>query len=134
MSDLAELLVVVDDGERLVEVVLDSLHNGLGIVIRSAAGLSSLEASLSHDLLWDVVVEDLEDFAHMLLEVSSLVNGSGESIDQVVLNLRVKRLLATYLRWGCDQGIDQNLTGELEWHEVSLCDYSLDLLSDIGAL
>lgn len=86
VSDLTELLVECDNWQRLVEIVLDSSLDGLSVVIGSSAGLSSLHASLKHSLLGHIVVQDLEGLDNVSLEVHRLIDSSGESINQIVLN------------------------------------------------
>ena len=89
MLDFAELFVVVDNWKRLVEIVLNSCLNGLSIVIGSTASLCSLHASLEHDLLRDVVEEDLGCLNYGLLKVNCLFKGSWESIHQIVLKFQI---------------------------------------------
>ena len=120
--DLSESLVVVNHGEGLVEVVLDSLLDGVGIVIRSATGLGSLHASLQHDILGHIVEKNLMGLDDMVLEVNSLIDCSGESINQVSLGGLV------------DKPVDQDLDSQLEGDESSLSDDLGDLLSIFGFL
>lgn len=55
MSDLTELLIVVHNWDSFIKVNLNSLLDGLGVVISSSTGFSSLHASSEHDFLLDVV-------------------------------------------------------------------------------
>lgn len=81
LSDLSELGVILNNGVGLVEVVLDSLLDGLGVVVGSAACLSSLQTPLEHHFLRNVVEQYLLGLQAVLLEVLSLVNSSGESVN-----------------------------------------------------
>jgi hypothetical protein len=90
LEDLAESLVVVHHGQGGIEVVLDPLLEDIGIVVSSTTGQGSLQASLHHDLLRHVIEKHLVHLNHILLEVLGLVEGSGESIDDVALNLKIR--------------------------------------------
>ena len=85
MSDLSELFVVVYYWHALVEIGLNSHFNGFGVVVFSSGGLSSLHASLNHELLWNIIEEDLICLHHILLEILGLVDGSWEPINQISL-------------------------------------------------
>ena len=81
LSNLSKFLVVFNNWITLIEVVLNSLLDGLGVIVGSAACLSSLHASLKHDLLWHLVVKDLLGLDDVLLKILGLVNSSGETVN-----------------------------------------------------
>ena len=89
MLNFTELLVVVNNWKRLVEVVLNSSFDGLSVVIRSTTGLGSLHASFEHLFLRDIVEEDLACFNNVFLEVNGLIKGSWESIKKVILKFEI---------------------------------------------
>jgi hypothetical protein len=85
LSHLSEFLVVLDNWISLIKVVLDPLLDGLYVVIGPTTSLSSLEASLEHDLLWHLVVKDLLCLNDILLKILGLIHGSGETINEIIL-------------------------------------------------
>ena len=94
--DLTNLIVVINDWDGVVAEVLYSLFNYIRIVIWSIALFGALHAPFLHNLLWNVVVDDLLRFAHTLLEELSLVNGAWESINQVALQRGIITISSVY--------------------------------------
>ena len=86
MSDFAKLLIVINNWDSLREIVFNSLDDSFSVIITSSAGLSSFQASLFHEFLWNIVVKNLENFDNRFLKVLSLVKSSWETINQIVLN------------------------------------------------
>lgn len=91
MSYFTKLLIVINNWNSLREIVFNSFDDSFGVIITSSTGFSSFQASLFHELLWNVVVKNLENFDNRFLEVLSLIKGSWETINQIVLN-KMKKL------------------------------------------
>ena len=80
-SNLSELFVVLNYWVTLIKVILNSLLDGLGIIIGPSTCLSSFHASLEHNFLGHIVVEYLLCLQDVLLKILRLVNCSGETVD-----------------------------------------------------
>ena len=96
---LSELLVVANDWKRLVKISLDSLLDGLWVVIGTATSFSPLHAPGFHDFLWHIIEQNLVNRADLLLEVDSLIDGSWETVDKI----------GASLRWSSNETVDQDL-------------------------
>ena len=114
---LAELFVVIDHWETLIEIVLHPRFDGLFVVIGTATCFGSLHAPLEHQFLWYVVEENLMRLNHILFEEDCLVDGSRKAVDEVGLG------------WRGYQSIDQNLNSELKWNQSTFFLNLLDFLS-----
>jgi hypothetical protein len=86
MSYFTKLLIVINNWNSLREIVFNSFNDSFSVIITSSAGFSSFHASLFHEILWNIVVKNLENFDNRFLKVLSLVKSSWETINQIVLN------------------------------------------------
>ena len=84
-SDFTKSFIIINDWDWLIKVLLNSLLDGLSIVIISATSFSSLHAPLNHGLLWNLIVEHLLSLNNLLLEKLGLVHSSWESVDKIIL-------------------------------------------------
>jgi len=82
-ANLAELLVVCDDWEVLLDESFKTLLNGVSIVI--GATLSAAHETFDASLLRAVEKEDVLRLDNIGLKVGALVDLPGEPIDQIVL-------------------------------------------------
>ena len=91
MSYFTKLLIVINNWNSLREIVFNSFNDSFSVIITSSTSFSSFQASLFHKFLWNIVVKNLENFDNGFLEVLSLIKGSWETINQIVLN-KMKKL------------------------------------------
>jgi len=74
--------VVLDDGFRVLVECNESLLDGFDIVVSSSGSLGSLEKSLGHGVIGDLKVEDVLAWSNGLLELLTLGNFTGISINE----------------------------------------------------
>ncbi len=124
MSYLAEFLIQFNNWLGTVIKSLKSYPESLSIVILSLdRGLGGTdEASLHKRVLINVIEEDALALADMLLEVDRLLNGSWETVNQIVL----RRI--------CNQTVNQDLNGKLKGDEATLSHDLPDLFSVLSTL
>ena len=124
VTHFSELLVEIYDWTGRFLERLQSLSQCLSIVIFSLDGSCGCanEAPLHEGVFADVVEENLLALADVLLEVDGLLDGTGETVDQVVLG------------GAGNQTVNQDLNGHLEWDKSAFTHYLLDLLTVFGAL
>lgn len=82
-AHLSKVLIHLDDGLSLVDVVLVSSLDSSLVVVSAAASLSTLEAASNALLFRHVEVKDRLGLAADGFEMERLVEGSWESVNQV---------------------------------------------------
>ena len=76
----------MDNRQVLLLVGLETLGDGLGVVVRTA--LATAHQALHASLLGAVEKEHVLGLAHVVLEVSALLYFPGESVDQKFLKIQ----------------------------------------------
>lgn len=108
---------MLNDRKRLVEVHLDSCFHHFWAIISPSARFCSLHHSFDHDILWNIIVQNLVNRLNIIFKIFTLFNCPWITINQVVF------------RWRGKHPIQQHLHSHLKWHKLSLIHYCLDLLS-----
>jgi hypothetical protein len=85
-TDLSKFTVHLNDWLRGFVVVLNSLGDDLLGVVRAATGLGTFHATCYTDFFRNIEEEHTLAFGHSLLKLFGLINGSGETVDEIVLN------------------------------------------------
>ena len=85
-TNLAELLIVVDDGQVLLLVGSETLLDGFSVIVR--ATLTAAVKTLNASLLGAVEEQDVLGLADVSLEVGALLNFPGETVNKVVLYIK----------------------------------------------
>lgn len=72
-------------------VGLESLNDSVLVIIRASRSLSTSHTSLDAGLFVTFVEEDILGLSDIRFKIGSLLYGSWESINEVVLNLELKK-------------------------------------------
>ena len=124
MANFPELVVEVDDGLRHGLEGVETLFQGLGVVVLSLNRRtgSTAQATSHQGRFVHIVEEDILALTDILFEVDGLINSSREAIDEVVLG------------GPRNEAVDQDLNRQFKRHEPPISHYLSDPLAVLRPL
>jgi len=121
-SDFTKFGIIFNNCNWLINKLLNSLFDSLSIVIWSATSFFSFHASFNHQLLGNIVIENLLGLNDILFKICSLVDCPWESVNKIIF------------WWRGEHALLEERDGRIEWNKLSFSNDLLNLLSLFGVL